>query len=115
MYGGAHYTASAACTLQGKAIRSAAKQWGDGRTLSFTPCKRGFVPIKYGKDGMQLLCACSIHHAQRWRRLFGPQKKHCDFATMCTGKIRLRPGEVDPRMFWETSSAVQTSDPVKEP
>lgn len=47
MYGGGLYidSSTSTMTLQGKAIKKAAIDFGDGRTLPFAPCKRGYVPL----------------------------------------------------------------------
>jgi hypothetical protein len=84
LYGGAHYVASAAQTLQGQAIRQAAIDFGDGRTLPFTPCKKGYQPVVKG----QRMVACSLHNAHRQKRL---NKE----------KGQRRDAEADPQeLFW---------------
>ncbi|KAG7336545.1 hypothetical protein IV203_029204 [Nitzschia inconspicua] len=86
LYGGAHYlpSASASLTLQGKAIQQAAVDFGDGKTLPFTPCKKGYQPLIKGKR----MVACLLHNAHREKRL---QKEQ--------GQIR--EGEADPAsLFW---------------
>jgi hypothetical protein len=85
LYGGAHYSqsASATLTLQGRAIQDASRRFGDGSTLPFTPCKRGFVPMIQGKP----MFACRLHHEQRYKRF------------MKEGET-FRPGEVDLNVFW---------------
>jgi hypothetical protein len=72
-------------TLQGRAIHEAAVRFGDGTTLPFTPCKKGYLPTNV--DG-QPMFACAFHHEQR-RRRFMKEKQ------------QFRNGEVDLRMFWE--------------
>lgn len=64
LYGGAHYTQSASADLtpQGRAIVAAAQRFGDGATLPFTPCKKGFIPVVNGRR----MYAC-FHH-DRFRR-----------------------------------------------
>ncbi|KAG7352458.1 hypothetical protein IV203_008506 [Nitzschia inconspicua] len=86
LYGGAHYlrSASASLTLQGKAIQEAAVDFGDGKTLPFTPCKKGYQPFIKGKR----MVACLLHNAHREKRL---QKE----------QGRIREGEADPAsLFW---------------
>ena len=67
LYGGAHYIDSSAATmtLQGRAIKQAAIDFGNGRTLPFTPCKKGFIPMVKG----QRMVACPLHNKAREKRL----------------------------------------------
>jgi len=46
LYGGGHYIelSSATLTIQGRAIKEASMKFGDGNTLPFTPCKKGYKP-----------------------------------------------------------------------
>ena len=88
MYGGGHYVPSASATLtkQGHAIQQAAINFGNGQTLPFTPCKKGYQP--FSNNGQQRMVACPLHNRQRERRL---AKEH--------GKRRK--GEADPQeLFW---------------
>ena len=61
------YIASSCSTLtsQGKAIQRAAEKFGDGETLCFTPCKKGYIPVI---DKVQMY-ACPFHHTQRQERV----------------------------------------------
>lgn len=93
LYGGAHYLQSSSATLtaQGRAIREASSRFGDGATLPFTPCKRGYLP--FNSDGERMV-ACSLHHAQRWKRLLDKN-----------GKFSFRKGEVNLNdAFWQDST-----------
>ena len=86
LYGGAHYLEAASSTMtpQGRAIHQAAVKFGDGRTLPFTPCKKGYIPVV---QGVQMV-ACPLHNKQRQRRL-------------AKEKGKLRSGEADPNeLFW---------------
>jgi hypothetical protein len=75
---------SAACmTLQGKAIKQAAIDFGNDQTLPFTPCKKGFIPL----IGEEQRFACPLHNKAREKRLAKEQGK-------------FRPGEVDLNLFW---------------
>ena len=65
LYGGAMYVASAAQTPQGRAIKEASVKFGDGHTLPFTPCKKGYIPIIGGTK----MYACPLHTKQRERRV----------------------------------------------
>jgi hypothetical protein len=70
-------------TLQGRAIVAASKRFGDGKTLPFTPCKRGFIPVVGGTP----MLACHLHNSFRQKRF---KKEKCVF----------RKGEFDLRYFW---------------
>lgn len=52
-------------TPQGIAIKEAAVRFGDGQTLPFSPCKRGYIPIVGGERRY----ACHLHHEQRMKRV----------------------------------------------
>lgn len=83
-------------TPQGRAIHQAASMFGDGKTLPFTPCKKGYLPF-HGKTGERMY-ACSLHNKARRKRL------------MCqNGNLAFRSGEVDLRMFWERD---EKADPI---
>ena len=90
MYGGGHYIDSASSTItnQGRAIKRVSTRFGDGKTLPFTPCKRGYMPIKKvdnndNNDQQQqkqkqqqqqqndtvFMVACSFHEKLRRKRL----------------------------------------------
>ena len=83
LYGGAMYLASAAETPQSRAIREASLKFGNGATLPFTPCKKGYIPVV---GGIQLY-ACPLHTKQRERRVKREGR-------------RFRNGEVDLNCFW---------------
>ena len=94
LYGGGLYMDSSAATLtpQGKAIKQASLDFGDGKTLPFPPCKRGYIPIvRDGDDDdkpVKFLVACSFHEKARRKRL-------------AREKGKLRGGEADPQqLFW---------------
>jgi len=85
-YGGGHYIDSSAATmtLQGRAIKQAAIDFGDGKTLPFTPCKKGYIPRNNG----QRMVACPLHNQKRQKRLAKEG-----------GKVRK--GEANPEeLFW---------------
>ena len=75
MYGGSHYVMSAAAdmTPQGRAILSAARRFGDGRsnTLPFAPCKRYYNPYSEsdGSGKRVRMYACRLHHELRKKRV----------------------------------------------
>jgi hypothetical protein len=98
LYGGAHYSqsCSATLTLQGAAIQDASVRFGDGSTLPFTPCKKGYVPVT--RHGHHVL-ACPLHDKARSAR----REKE---------KGVLRNGEVDPTYFWERH--VDTNNHVED-
>ena len=98
MYGGAHYVDSSTATMtpQGRAIKQAAVDFGNGQTLPFTPCKKGYIPLV---DGVRKV-ACPLHNLARERRL---EKENGNF----------RMGEIDLNFFWEKgedSSASKAQD-----
>lgn len=101
LYGGAHYITSGSATLltrQGKAIVEAATKFGDGQTLPFTPCKKGYAPFVnvVGNDDdnviecQRRLYACPLHHEARMRRFMRDG-----------GLLAFRRGEVDLTTFWQ--------------
>lgn len=94
LYGGAHYIDSSAATmtLQGRAIKQAAVDFGNGQTLPFTPCKKGFSPMVNG----QRMFACPLHNKAREKRL---AKEHREF----------RKGEFNLNRLW---SKVEPDPPV---
>uniref|UniRef100_A0A7R9ZCT4 Uncharacterized protein n=1 Tax=Pseudictyota dubia TaxID=2749911 RepID=A0A7R9ZCT4_9STRA len=70
LYGGAMYLQSStvegrAATPQGRAIRDASQRFGDGKTLPFPPCKRGYIPMVDGKK----MYGCHIHSDNRKKRV----------------------------------------------
>ena len=77
-------SASATLTPQGRAIRNASVRFGDGETLPFRTCKKGYIPFVDGRR----MYACYLHDKQRQERV----KKEGG---------RFRRGEVDLRSaFW---------------
>ncbi|CAB9498771.1 expressed unknown protein [Seminavis robusta] len=68
LYGGSHYSklCSSNMTLQGKAMQAAALRFGDGDTLPFTPCKKGYKPFASTK---QIMYACPLHDKERRQRV----------------------------------------------
>jgi hypothetical protein len=85
LYGGAHYSpsCSASLTPQGRAIQEAGIIFGDGATLPFTPCKKGYIPVANGRN----MFACPLHNESRHKRVAKE------------GGI-FRKGEVDLNEFW---------------
>ena len=85
LYGGAHYSPSSSADLtpQGRAIQNAAIQFGDGETLPFTPCKKGYIPVV---DETRMY-ACPLHTKERQKRV----KRENN---------RFRKGEIDLNTFW---------------
>lgn len=69
-------------THQGQAIRETAFKFGDGETLCFTTCKKGYIPIINGVK----MYACPLHNKQRQVRV---------------SKEGFRSGEVDLNIFWK--------------
>ena len=69
-------------TPQGQAIKEAAVKFGDGETLCFTPCKKGYIPIING----QKMYACPLHNKERLKRVM---------------KEGFRRGEMDLNTFWD--------------
>ena len=49
----------------GRAIRNAAIRFGNGETLPFTPCKKGFIPMV----GESRKFACPLHDKERRKRV----------------------------------------------
>lgn len=93
LYGGAHYSqsCSASLTPQGRAIHEASIRFGDGYTLPFTPCKKGYSPINATGECM---CACPLHEAARRKRLEVGGNKEPTF----------RAGEVNLTTFWSNQT-----------
>jgi len=91
LYGGAMYVQSASATLtpQGRAIRNASIRFGDGETLPFRTCKKGYIPVVNGRH----MYVCYLHHKQREERV----KKEGD---------SFRRGELDLcATFWKDDAA----------
>jgi hypothetical protein len=94
LYGGAHYSESAAATMtpQGRAIKKAAMDFGDGKSLPFTPCKKGYIPMVNGKR----MVACPLHNKARTKRL---EKE----------KDQFRKGEVDlEETYWSKVAGIES-------
>jgi len=105
-------------TPQGRAMKEVCIQFGDGKTLPFTPCKRGYLPMKGEKEIKEVenasgkqqqqkrqkqnneiihMVACSFHEKLRRKRL---QKEN----------NILRWGEVNVNeLFWSNSSSSSSS------
>jgi hypothetical protein len=98
LYGGAMYVASAAQTPQGRAIQEASIRFGDGRTLPFTPCKKGYMPLL--NDENRKMYACPIHNIQREKRV--KQEGGC-----------FRKGEFDLNHFWSREIEREDAIPAK--
>jgi hypothetical protein len=102
LYGGAHYSplCSASLTPQGRAMQEAAIRFGDGATLPFTPCKKGYIPVAKGRD----MFACPLHNDARQKRV---AKEGGSF----------RKGEVDLSEFWsrimDSTADSETPDVAK--
>jgi hypothetical protein len=92
LYGGSHYSklCSADLTPQGRAMQAAALRFGDGETLPFTPCKKGYKPIA----GSRPMYACPFHDKERRRRVTKD------------GGI-FRKGEVDLNIFWKSTGTIE--------
>ena len=73
-------------TPQGRAIKQAAVDFGNGQTLPFTPCKKGFIPIVDGQKRV----ACPLHNGAREKRL-------------AKDRWKIRLGEMDPSVFWKSN------------
>lgn len=79
------YVASAAETPQATAIRRAAVKFGNGETLPFTPCKKGYIPVIDGTR--KRMYACPLHNKERERRV---------------KRVGFRKGEFDLALFWDS-------------
>ena len=105
-------------TPQGRAIAEASCRFGDGRTLPFTPCKKGYLPFvsttktnggptaiaiaaaAAASDTNQQRVACPLHEEARRKRL-AKESNRC------------RPGEADPSiLFWNNKSQHSESKPT---
>lgn len=86
-------------TPQGRAIKQAAVDFGNGQTLPFTPCKKGYIPMVDD----QRKVGCPLHNVAREKRLKKEQGK-------------CRKGEMDPIFFWSKleASPVGKSSKAKE-
>jgi len=106
LYGGGLYqdSSTATTTPQGIAIKQAALKFGDGKTLPFAPCKRGYLPTRSveikGQQEQRQMVACLYHEKFRRKRL-------------ARDKGQCRKGEADPnQLFWselETKHAICTT------
>ena len=106
LYGGAHYSklCSANLTLQGKAMQDVTWKFGDGQTLPFTPCKKGYQPTKsttvVGSNNTSKIIqmyACPLHDKERRKRVI---KEGNQF----------RKGEVDLNIFWNSTTTASVAD-----
>lgn len=85
-------------TPQGRAIKRAAIDFGDGKSLPFTPCKKGYSPMA---NGIQMV-ACPLHNKARTKRL---EKE----------KGRFRQGEVDlEETYWSKVTGTESKEVLKE-
>ena len=87
LYGGSHYSqlCSATMTPQGRAIQEPAMKFGNGKTLPYTPCKKGYIPFQMTTG--KRLYACMYHNKARCKRL------------VVNSTIVLRKGEFDYNNF----------------
>lgn len=86
-------SASADLTPQGRAIRDASIRFGDGETLPYRTCKKGYLPSVDGKR----MYACYLHNRMRMERV---QKEE-----------GFRRGEVDlKKTFWKKEGLLESSD-----
>ena len=81
-------SSSADMTPQGRAIRDASIRFGNGRTLPFTPCKKGFIPHADGERKY----ACPLHNKERRRRVLAAGGG-------------FRKGELDLNILWKRNEA----------
>ena len=103
LYGGGHYLQSSAAHLtpQGRAIAAASRRFGNGETLPFTPCKRGYIPLVTAAASddsstqPRAMFACHLHDRFRRKRYLRE-------------KSTFRPGEVDLSHFWEREGCETT-------
>jgi hypothetical protein len=74
--------------------------FGDGATLPFTPCKKGYMPVANGRN----MFACSLHNESRHKRVAKE------------GGI-FRKGEVDLNDFWslvkDSTGDLESQDDAK--
>lgn len=75
-------------------MKLAAARFGNGETLPFSPCKKGYLPR--GPNGERML-ACPLHHAARAKRFRAEN-----------GKFRV--GEVNLNLFWQRHRKVDACD-----
>ena len=87
LYGGSLYLPSSCAELtpQGIAIQDVANRFGNGQTLPFTPCKRGYIPIVRGEN----MYGCHLHHRLRKARVHRKENGGS-----------FRNGEFDLQLFW---------------
>mmetsp|Transcript_5167 Transcript_5167/g.8796 ORF Transcript_5167/g.8796 Transcript_5167/m.8796 type:complete len:97 (+) Transcript_5167:419-709(+) len=87
-------SASADLTPQGRAIRDASIRFGDGETLPFRTCKKGYLPTVDRRK----MYACYLHSRMREERF---QKEGNKF----------RHGEVDlAETFWSRDGLIDDTD-----
>lgn len=84
--------ASSNHTPQGVAIRDVSVKFGDGETLPYAPCKKGYYPLV---DGVKMY-ACRLHNAKRKKRITR------EFNTF-------RLGETPLDKFWSGTAAEEDS------
>jgi hypothetical protein len=89
-------------TLQGRAIKRASVDFGDGRTLPFTPCKKGYIAVVALGGGKAVRrVACPLHEKARRRRLASEGG--------CTRK-----GEADPAVLFWSKADIDNAAPFME-
>lgn len=85
------------------AIQAAADKFGNGQTLPFTPCKRGYIPIVKGERKY----ACHLHNDLRKARVcISDGGKELQ-------KLQFRSGEKDLRDFWNIEKMESPRIPKK--
>merc|ERR1719162_57820 len=52
-------------TPQGIAIKDVAVRFGNGKTMPYSPCKRGYIAIVRGEK----MYACTLHNESRMKRI----------------------------------------------
>lgn len=96
-------------TPQGRAIQEAAVKFGDGQTLPFTPCKKGYIPVltekaskgRSNNSNYKRMYACPLHDEARRKRL---QKEG--------GLTEFRKGEVNLTLFWDRYESTQQTQKI---
>mmetsp|Transcript_24359 Transcript_24359/g.36305 ORF Transcript_24359/g.36305 Transcript_24359/m.36305 type:complete len:195 (-) Transcript_24359:295-879(-) len=99
LYGGGLYAPSSCATLtpQGRAIQDASNRFGNGQTLPFTPCKRGYIPEVRGER----MYACHLHNKFRRNRVM--KDRWC-----------FRAGEKNLMDFWNNVEGTIVKEEEKE-